>query len=336
MFAATAKGKGKVTKVTPRAIQVTYEDGTVEAVELGRRFGKVPDAMLPHELVTQLRVGDSVEAGDCLAYNALYFSPDPLNPRIAVLKAGFLATTAIMDSPDTLEDSSAISERAAQMLETQITKVRDVVVSFDQAVHNLVSVGDRVEVENILCTIEDAVTAQNNLFDESSLDTLRLIAANTPKAKMTGVVEKVEVFYHGDIDDLSPSLQDLALESDRNRKREARELGKRYTSGRVDSGMRVDGNPLAFEHAVIRIYITGTVSTGVGDKGVFGNQLKTIFGRVMGGINRTESGEDLDAIFGYQSINDRIVLSPELIGTTNTLLKKISKRVVDVYKGNKP
>lgn len=60
--------------------------------------------------------------------------------------------------------------------------------------------------------------------------------------------------------------------------------------------------------------------------------MKTIFGRVMRGVNRTESGEDIDALFGYQSINNRIVLSPELIGTTNVLLRLISKRVAAAYR----
>lgn len=68
-------------------------------------------------------------------------------------------------------------------------------------------------------------------------------------------------------------------------------------------------------------------------KGVFGNQLKTIVGRVMSGKNETESGVPIDAQFSYVSIANRIVLSPEIIGTTNTLLKVISKRVAGVYFG---
>ena len=67
-------------------------------------------------------------------------------------------------------------------------------------------------------------------------------------------------------------------------------------------------------------------------KGVFANQLKTVVARVMSGTNQTESGEDIDAIFGYQSINARIVVSPEIAGTTNTLLRVLSKRVANIYK----
>lgn len=68
-------------------------------------------------------------------------------------------------------------------------------------------------------------------------------------------------------------------------------------------------------------------------KAVFGNQLKTVFSRVMTGVNETESGEPLDAIFGNTSIDERIVHSPKLMGTTNTLLRVLSKHVAAVYRG---
>lgn len=333
LYAYTAKGPGKITKLTPKAIAVTYEDGSTKTVELGRRFGIAAGAVMPHDVVTSLKLGDHVEAGDCIAYNTNYFELDKLDRKKAIWKAGVLLKTAIMESADTLEDSSAISERASGLMETKLTEIRSITVSFDQSVRNLLPEGTAVDAESILCTIEDAVSAQNNLLDSDSLDTLRLIASNTPRAKAKGVIEKIEVFYHGDIDDLSPSLQELAQMSDKNRKREARDLGKNYTTGRVDAALRVDGNPLPPDHLVIRVYITKTVAAGVGDKGVFANQMKTIFGRVLAGVNETESGQPIDAIFGYQSISDRIVLSPEIMGTTNTLLKVISQRVVAVYNG---
>lgn len=69
---------------------------------------------------------------------------------------------------------------------------------------------------------------------------------------------------------------------------------------------------------------------------MFGSQLKTVFARVMSGTNTTEEGEDIDACFSYLGISARIVLSPEIMGTTNTLLRKISKRVASVYRGENP
>lgn len=333
MFAATADQDGQVTSITDKGIVVTYKDNSTRAVTLGRRFGKAAGMMLPHQLDTQLKEGQSFKRGDVLAYNQRYFQPNVLVPGQVVWKAGILAKTAIMENPDTLEDSSVISARIGEELETEITSVRDIVVAFDQSLHGLVGPGTPVDIESILCTIEDAVTAENQLFDEQSLDMLRLLAANTPRAKYKGVVEKVEVFYHGELDDMSASLSDIASASDRERKRQARALSRPALTGKVDSSTRVQSKPLPADNMLIRIYITGPVSAGVGDKAVFANQMKTVIGRVMTGVNETESGIPLDAIFSYQSISNRIVRSPELIGTVNSLLKLISKRVVDAYKG---
>lgn len=47
----------------------------------------------------------------------------------------------------------------------------------------------------------------------------------------------------------------------------------------------------------------------------------------------TENGDVIDAVFGCKSINARIVTSPYIIGTSNTLLKLIQKKAVSVYNG---
>lgn len=334
MFASTAKDDGVVTNVTEDAITITYKNGKNKSIQLGRRFGTVAGTMFPHNVVTGLKAGDKFKAGEPIAYNTNYFQLDPLNPKLLLMKTGILAKTALLESTDTLEDSSVISEQLAQKLGTKITKVRDIVVTFDQKLHSLVKVGQKLESDDILCTIEDAVTADNELFDENSIDTLRLLGSQTPRAKYEGLVERVEVFYNGDLEDMSESIRTIAVAADKGRAKFAKGMNKTVLTGQVDSSMRIGGNPLNLDSMAVRVYITTQVGTGVGDKGVFANQMKTIFGRVMSGENRTESGEDLDAIFGYTSISNRIVLSPDLIGTTTTLLKVIAKQAVKVYEGS--
>jgi len=331
LFATAAKQDGKVVEVTDSSIKVEYADGQMVAIELGRRFGSSMGMTLPHEVVTSFKVGDPVKRGDIIAYNSGFFEPLYGNEKQVAWKAGVIARTALMEASYTLEDSSAISERMSRLLGTQVTKVKTVLVKFNQSVHNLVKVGDSVDLDTILCTIEDSVTANANLFDEKSLATLRLLSAMTPRAKTVGKVDKVEVFYHGDLEDMSESLQELATTADRDRKRQARRLGKPPVTGMVDQSLRIDGNGLDLDTVAIKVYITSTVGTGVGDKAVFANQMKTVFGRVLTGIHETESGEELDAIFGFKSIQDRIVLSPMIIGTTNTLLRVIGENAAELY-----
>jgi hypothetical protein len=271
--------------------------------------------------------------GDTLAYNRKFFVPDDFNPGGVVWKAGVMVRTALIDDIDTLEDGSAISSSTAKALTTQTTEIRNVEVRFDQYLYDMVNVGDHLDLDSILCTIEDPETAENPLFDTMASDTLKRLTAMTPRAKTTGTVSKIDCFYHGEFEDLSPNLQTIAEAANKNRRLQAKALGQPAYDGQVDTSFRVKGNALDPDVLVVQIYIDHDVGTGKGDKGVFANQLKTTFSRVFHGVNRTVSGEDLDAKFGKTSIQDRMVLSPEKMGTTNTLLRLLSKHISDVYRG---
>lgn len=59
--------------------------------------------------------------------------------------------------------------------------------------------------------------------------------------------------------------------------------------------------------------------------------MKTVFSEVMDYEMKTESGTIIDAVFGQKSIDDRIVNSAIIIGTTNTILDVIGKKAVEIY-----
>ena len=332
LYAYTAKKDGKVISVSDTGMVIEYADGTRKGIELGRRYGNAAGLTVAHEVVADVVEGQVFKAGDLLCHNTGFFERDTLNPNQVVWKAGTIVKTVLLESTDTLEDSSAISKRVSNLLMTKTTKVRKIVVNFDQSVHRLVKTGQRVGSEDILCIIEDAVTANNHLFDEESLDTLRNLSAQVPLSKTKGVVERIEVFYHGDKEDMSESLRQLTNMSDREMAKRHKSAGRKGFTGSTDEGFRVDGEPLALDTVAIQIYITADVGAGVGDKGVFANQMKTVFGKVMENELKTESGTVIDCVFGYKSVYDRIVNSPAIIGTTTTLLDVIAKRAVAAYK----
>jgi hypothetical protein len=333
LYATTAKQKGKVVDVSEKHVIVEYKDGSRQTIELGRRFGTFAGAVIPHSLTCELKAGQTVNEGDVIAYNTNFFQRDRLDPKQVIWKAGVLAKVAFMESPDTLEDSSAISTSLAEKLSSDMSKIRIIRASFDQELRNMVKVGDEVDIESILCTIENPVGGGGSLFDEESLNTLKAVSSLTPKAKTIGRVERIEVLYNGDKEDMSDSLKKVASQSDRDISQRAEVAGKPKTNGRVDGTYRIENRSLDPDSLAIKIYITGPVSAGVGDKGVFASQMKTVIGRVMTGVNRTESGDDLDAIFGYDSLTGRILLSPVLMGTTNTLLRIIGQKAVAAYRG---
>lgn len=265
LFATTAELDGTVTDLTKRAVTVRYSDGSEVRSELGKRFGKAAGVTYPHEVVTDLKKGDKVARGDTIAYNRKFFQPDPYNPGSVVWKTGVMCRTALIDNIDTLEDGSVISQRMAEQLTTQTTEVRTIEVRFDQNIQDLVRVGDHVDLETILCTIEEPEIADNPLFDTASMDTLRRLSSPTPRAKVVGDVTHIECFYHGDYDDLSESLQALATESDKARRLKAKSLGRPAFTGEVDTSFRVKGRALDPDTMAIRVYIDHDVPAGVGD-----------------------------------------------------------------------
>lgn len=333
-FARVAEKSGKVTAVSDTSITVQYDDGIVANFLIGRKFGKSGNLTIPHELRSDVKVGDKLAKGDVVTYNEGFFERDRFNPKNVIWKNNVLARVVLMESRQTHEDASSISIELARKLSTKLTKVKDVVITFDQQVRSVMQIGEETSNDSVLCIIENSLTAGGNLFDEDSLNTLKNLSNQTPMAKAEGIIEKIEVFYHGDIEDMSSTLQELATASDRRMKRYAKDQGKKAFTGRIDESFRINGEPLQLDSLVIRFYITSDVPSGIGDKGVFANQLKTIFSEVMDYDMITESGLKIDAVFGAQSIFNRIVNSAFVIGTTNTLLGVIGKKAAQIYKGS--
>jgi hypothetical protein len=335
MFATTAKQEGVVVSMGPHGMVVQYADGSKKAIELGLRYGSAAGLTVPHTLVPMptLKAGDAFKSGDALAFNQGFFALDPLNPKQVAFKGSLMARVALMESPMTLEDSCLITQSLADKLKTQIAQPRTVVLDFKQSLSHLVSVGLQVSSDDILCVIEDAVSANQSLFSQTSLDTLRALQAQVAVAKYAGTIERIEVYYHGEIEDMSESLQAMAHWGDAQLAKRYKALGKPVLTGRVDEGFRNEGAPLLLDTMAVRIYILNEVAAGVGDKAVFGNQMKSVIGRVAQQELRTESGLQLDAIFGAKSVEARIVGSFDIIGTTATLLRVASNRAVKAYRG---
>jgi hypothetical protein len=332
-YAYTADLGGEVVSVDKDHLRVRFENGEEERIPLGRSFGNVAGSTVPHDRIANVQAGQSFEAGEILMYNDGFFKPDPLDPHHVNMKNGVLVTTALMENSSTIEDASAISERVAQELETETTKVKTVQLRFDQVLSNLVQEGQEVDVESILCTIEDPVAGDSGVSEGQANELLHLMSTNAPTAKTRGRVERIEVFYNGDTDDMSDTVRELTVKQDRKRQKRLKAQGKTPTTGQVDGTVRIDKDPLAVDTLAIQFYITSTLGAGVGDKGVFANQMKTVFSNVLTGINETESGTPIDAWFGYASVSARVVLSPEIMGTTNTLLKLMSRIVAKTYYG---
>lgn len=332
-FAKAADQDGEVISVKPDGIIVRYADGSEVGYPTGTVYGHSGALTFPHPLTSNVKLSEKFEKGKILTYNTNFFEKDYLNPDGVCWRNATPVMVALMECPETYEDSSSISRKIAGKLTTSITKIRSIVVNFDQALHQVLKPGQRIESEDLLCIIEDSATSGTDLFDEQTIDTLRALSKQTPSANSPGIIDRIEVLYNGEKEDMSPTLFELAQESDRIRARIAKSQNQPVFTGQVDDNYRVDNNSLLPDTAVINFYITGQVPMVTGDKGVFGNQLKTVVGEVMEDPLHTESGVEVDAKFGSISVGNRGVGSPYLMGTTSILMKIVQRKMIEAYRG---
>lgn len=330
LFAYMAKDDGVVVSSDPNGIIVEYPNGKRVGVQCGRIYGSAAGLTLPHDVKAVLKTGDTFKKGDPIAYNTNFFERDILDPSKIIWKSAMLVNTVLLESPDTLEDSSSISHRLSQKLSVKNSKIKDVIVNFDDAVYRVLNEGDRVEIDSALCLIEGAVSSNNGMLDADAVDTLRDLGSDVPTSRMVGTVDRVEIYYRGEIDDMSDTLATYVKQSDKRIKKRAMAIGGGNTSGQAPDDFRIDNEPLLTDTACIRFYMTGDVATGIGDKGVFANQLKTVFGNVFEDIT-TEDGVVLDAVFGQKSESDRIVSNAAIVGSTNTLAILCGQETVKAY-----
>ncbi len=331
MFCTAAEQDGVVQSVNEKGIVVKYADGSMDGVQLGRVYGKAEGTTYPHDLSSKLMAGQKFKKGDILAYNDKFFEPDFKSPGEVCLKTNALATVAFMESPETHEDSCTLSPNFGQSLQTEVIKMKSYIVNFTQNLLDIKKVGDRVEPRDILMIIEDEITASGGAFSDASLSALRRLSNAAPRAGISGIVEKIEIFYHGEKRDMSQSLRKLADKSDAEMVNTCKSSNQVPITGRVTEEYRVGGTPLALDKAEVRIYIAVHAPTGVGDKVVFGHQMKSTISKLHTGPIHAEDGTEVDAVFSYRSVAHRGVHSPALMGTSIALLEKIKQRAVKLY-----
>lgn len=333
MFSASADDDGVVVSVGEKGMVVKYKNGETDGISLGRIYGKAEGTTYPHDLTTSFKPGMKFKKGDVLAYNTKFFEPDFRVPGDVTLKINTIGTVAFMEVPSTYEDSSTISPEFGELLQTEVVKTKSYVVGFQQNLRDVKRPGEEVSPRDVIMIIEDEITAKSGNFSDESMDVLKRLSNAAPRAGVKGRIEKIEVLYHGDKRDMSVSLKKLADKSDHDLAVGCKESGTSIITGRVTDEYRVSGKPLELDKAEIRIYIAVKAPTGVGDKIVFGHQMKSTIAEVHVDQIYTESGQKVDAVFSYQSIANRGAHSPALVGTTTSLLEAIGKRALKSYFG---
>lgn len=329
MWAWPASQDGKVTKLTEDVMEVTYKDGTKETNRVGKIVGVKSGKFKPRNTLTRLKLGQTFKADDILTFNSDFFGEYQFDKSQVCFKLGKLVNVAYVETNDTLEDSSTISEDMVTGCACPVIKTRDIVSTTDKAITNLVTLGSEVHYRQPLC----AISEDTGLEDDDILSQLSGLAAEVPKSEDDGVIVGIEVRYNGLKENMSPSIRKIVNAYDKRQAKIAADLGGGApTSGYIKDGLRLQGKVLAPNSVHIRIMTEKLLYEGVGDKGGVANQLKTVHGRIMSAKNILPNGERIGMLFGGKSDQARVVNSPLAVGTTIVLLKLGTAESYRMYK----
>ena len=319
--------------MTEHGITVQYKDGSKVTKPLGLLYGESAGVIHPHPVLTMWKKGDKVKEGQNLTYHKYYYEPDRLSPGHVLFKQNMTITVALLDNINELEDGSMITEETAQKLTTGITEHRDVLLSFDQHLTNMLDIGDHVDLDTVLAAVGDPGVPYEGDLSEASLNTLSQVKGKVHKANTTGHITRMEVYYRGEFDDLSEELKKTVTKIEKRNKKIATLQGYKFFPGKVDTSFRRKGTPLEPNQVVVRYFVTHDMGIQRGDKATFSLQLKSIFSAIMQGRNVTVGGIKLDGIFGASSVLDRMVNSPYHNGMASMLLRVFSLHAAKLYDG---
>ena len=330
LYCAIAKEDGQVVAKSDKLVTVKYKSGTTESFKIGTQYGRMEGSVYPHSLISDLGVGDKFKQNQHIVYNENFFEKDWLDPSRLVMKFGRNVTVALTMNNEVFEDSSAISKELGKEMSTTTIKEKIFILDFKKNLINILPEGTKTEPNTILFTAVDEETDFNNL-SESTIDMLQNLAALSPKAKYNAVIDRYEIKYNGEVSDMSATLRKLATRLDRQLYEETKGTEHEASHNQVNSEYRSEGKNLQLDTLELKVFLRVELASGVGDKGVFASQMKSVISSVYSHSVTTESGTPVDAYFSMKGILNRIVNSCVMMGTTNRLTKHVSKQVSDIY-----
>jgi hypothetical protein len=340
-YAVAAKEDGIVSSIDSKTNIVTlrYNSGKTDIVKFGPYEGDVGGIYLHQKLDPNVTIGEKIKQGDIVAYNPGFFSKDPASKQVN-WNHGITANVALIVADDTIEDSSAITKPFSDRLTIAPTELRSVRLTSKSIIDKVVKVGDKVLLDDFLCVIEDAdISDMVAGMNTNTIDLIAELNMKHPKAKHSGVISKIDVYYSCELENMTPSVSRLVSNINRS-KIEQHKYAKQH--GREDDyplptvvpmGTKFKGVEFDDDTILVLFYITADLPMDMGSKLVVCNQLKSVVANVLEYIPTTESGKEIDILFGPNSVAARIVMSPIINGRIEASLLDAEKQIVDMYFG---
>jgi hypothetical protein len=338
MFAAPAKDDGKIIDINEKLklVTVKYKNGETDIIKFGIEQGSVGGLYLDQQIVLNVKLNETIKRGEIIAYNPGFFVKDNDSKQV-MWKHGVHANIALIDNDDTIEDSSSICKELGNKLSMKPTHLRPIKLSKNTKVYEMAKLNQFVKNTDYICIIEDEDISDLSIVDsEESYDYLLEINKKMPRAKNSGYISKIEVYYSCPIEEMSPSLAKLVntINKEKTQKSNyAKSIGMENEYPKptiVPKGTKLKGIEFDEDTVAFYFYITEDISCGVGDKVVFDSSLKSVISNVIDEKIKTTDDIEVDGLFGCYSINNRKVTSVFRVGILQRIFEKVDDMIIDI------
>ena len=327
-YCQVAENNGEVIKVTDKVITIKYttKDKTYNKdYKLYSWYSKIEsNSTFKHELISNVVKGEKVKKDDVILYDKAFFTPDLYDKTRVVYIQSTLINVAFIDDIDTYEDSTTLSYEMSEFMSIEAIKLKSIPIEAKDNIIELIEIGNKVIPTTSLLTITNQILDLEGL-DEESIEVLKSMNSFSPKAKYTGTIDDIVLYYNCDFEDLSPTLKELATISDKKL------LETTGYTGRVNSSYSIKGKPLLEGNVEVRIFIKVKDDMSIADKMIWGNQMKCTVGGLFSSITTFDTNEKVDATFSFTSISKRIVLSMVKMGVLANIAKKVESNAIAMY-----
>lgn len=339
-FATVAKEDGVIADVNEelQIVRVVYKSGKEEFISYAKEFSNNSGHgfYVPQNLqLNNFKKGDKVHKGDVIVYNKDFFIANPEDKQVD-MKLGIPTTVAFIESDGNLDDASVVSKEFADKLKMGAGHVITLLLTKDTQIYECVEVGQKVLANEPLMTFD-----QNPLSDEEVdkyendglIDVLNVVSRTKPKAKYTGVISDIHVYYKCPISEMSNSMGKYVRKwtKTRNSKHKYTNDSFHFPESKPLRNDKVGSTLLTEETIVVKVTIEQYHGVGDGDKLFVGSANKSIVSDVIPEPILTESGRKVDLIHSAKGILARIVNSPIFVGTTSEVMKKTQSNMVDIF-----
>lgn len=340
-FAYVAEQDGKVLEISDRigTITIEYKDKEIYVLNWGQEYSNNGGGgfyVTQNVVINGLKEGSRFKKGDVILYNSDFFTADPYSKQVET-NLGYHAYVALAEMAHTMDDSCIITRDLAEAMATQPVHVRQLVVKSSTIVHEIVEVGTKVKAATPLMIFDDSAISAEYSDNPDLLDAIKKLNRAIPKAKYNGTIVKIEAFYKTPIENMSESMATVVKSVSRLKEGKSKKASKAVNKSEFPKDAPMNGDRLGiidFEEdtVVLRFYVQQELSMEGGDKLVFGSSLKSVCAEVKDHDIPTEDGSvKVQGIIAAMSQQNRMVLTPLILGVSNRILEKMEKDMLDIY-----